>query len=934
MHINNFGGGIVVEGSVDAQRTDEVQVADNLDIGPRGALVVTTTPSDYLELLDQPGNPWDKLLAVLECGGFNFSKVLAVGIGDAGAGTDQYIFSAFNREGEVSPLAFVVGSVFPPAVGGFPVSAEGVRVSGADFSGIFWVRFGTAGAAVSGDSSNRRIFLVNIGAREGQAPTSAPGLFVMSVEPPGTAPSANEIMRFDALGTGEAGSLGVPTDYKYGEGGANFGSSSRQLHFRGIIAYNNHVFGWGYDTADDRWVSISGITNAANGVVTTAVAHGFKTGNVVRIRGVDGMTQVNGQSFTITVTGATTFQLNVNTAAYGVYIAGSRDFAMVGDGDGPNRVMFSNLGRPLKWGNDQGNAGTDRPFEDSDAIVLGDAGEIIRDAIVYQKTLVFGTNKGLHYIAGYGRDSYRTDGANPIMRSYNVIGRNLIEGPDKALYGVGDQGLWCMPGLESIPKPIFEKLRDYSGRSTGYWDLIWTDVSRGSTYPGTTNQDLVWTAVDWDRLQVIVGIPWCSIANGYGYGEDTVILKYDVRGGGFTRQKFPGVQYTSAGYFRAQAQQAAMKFLGTGTAGESQIQRYGFNQALAYSPRDTDIPETATMHLGPYAPFGADGRGTVRRMYVVFSLEAALTVLGFTNISGITNANPAVVQCSTPHNLNTGDLVEIFGFRNNQTMPQIVGGPYTITRINLSDFSLDGINSTAFGVYNPGLTLALRWGQPVVFACQLKIDENINMPPQGASTTAAEFMLFIQGSAPSAPSEGDLWADLAMDDPNIGNATAGLITQAQPGYMMRMRKEHSPVLITGATRANPCVITAPAHGYRTGDRISIREVAGMTQLNNDAANGPYTRDYNIIVIDADHFSLAGVDSSAFGVYTSGGRAFQAWWMIPRVMGGAGAAGITIPIPVARKPGTRFLLEMECEVLGRRWQLEGFGINPGDGVPSE
>lgn len=933
LHVNNFGGGIVVEGSVDTQRTDEVQVADDVDIGPRGALVVTTTPSDYLELLDQPGNPWSQLWALLECGGFNFSKVFAVGEGDPGTGTTRYIFSAFNREGESSPLAFVVGSVFPPASGGFVVSAEGVRVLGAEFAGIFWIRFGTAGVAVSGDPAGGRFYFVNIGAREGQAPTSAPGLFAVGVVPPSTAPSPNEIIRFDALGTGEAGSLGVPTDYKDGEGGANFGSSARQLHFRGIIAYNNHLFGWGYDTADDRWSKISGITNANPGVVTTSAAHGYKTGDIARIRGVDGMSQVNGQSFTITVTGATTFSIGVNTTAYGAYIAGAKDFAMVGNGDGPNRVMFSNLGRPLRWGNDKGTSGTDRAFVDSDAIVLGDAGEIIRHAIVWSGKLIFGTNKGLHYIAGYGRDSFLTDGANPIMRSFNVIGGNLIEGPDKCLYGVGDQGLWCLTELGGIPKPLFDQLRDYSGRSTGYWDLIWTDVTRAATYPGTTNQDLVWTAVDWDRMQVVIGIPWCSIANGYGYGTDTVILKYHVRNGGFTRQQFAGVQYTAAGYFRAQAQQAAMKFLGTPTSGEAQVKRYGFNQALAYSPRDTDVPASAVVKLGPYAPFGADGRGVARRMYLVFSVEGALTVLGFQNISGITNANPAEVTTSVPHNLNTGDLVEIYSVRNNQSMKEIVGGPYTITRTGSLTFTLDGIDSTLFGAYVAGGN-SLRWLQPIVFACEYNVDENTVMPPGGASTTTAEFMLSLQASYPEEPSEGDLWADLSLDDPNIGNATAGAITQAQPGYLMRMRTDNSPRLITGATRADPCVITAPAHGYTTGDRVSIREVIGMTELNNNAAPGPFLKDYTIVVVDVDHFSLVGVDSSGFSAYSSGGRVFKAWWQIPRALGGIGATGLTIPIPVPRKPGTRVTLNLDCEVLGRRWQLEGFGINPGDGGAAE
>lgn len=68
--------------------------------------------------------------------------------------------------------------------------------------------------------------------------------------------------------------------------------------------------------------------------------------------------------------------------------------------------------------------------------------------------------------------------------------------------------------------------------------------------------------------------------------------------------------------------------------------------------------------------------------------------------------------------------------------------------------------------------------------------------------------------------------------------------------------------ITGATQANPCVLTIVGHGYTTGQVTMITGVGGMTQLND--------RLYKLTVIDADTFSLDGVNSTAFGAYTSGG----------------------------------------------------------------
>jgi hypothetical protein len=68
--------------------------------------------------------------------------------------------------------------------------------------------------------------------------------------------------------------------------------------------------------------------------------------------------------------------------------------------------------------------------------------------------------------------------------------------------------------------------------------------------------------------------------------------------------------------------------------------------------------------------------------------------------------------------------------------------------------------------------------------------------------------------------------------------------------------------ITGATKANPCVITIVGHGYSTNNIVLITSVGGMTQLNDKM--------YTITVVSPDTFSLNGVDSSAYTDFTSGG----------------------------------------------------------------
>lgn len=81
-------------------------------------------------------------------------------------------------------------------------------------------------------------------------------------------------------------------------------------------------------------------------------------------------------------------------------------------------------------------------------------------------------------------------------------------------------------------------------------------------------------------------------------------------------------------------------------------------------------------------------------------------------------------------------------------------------------------------------------------------------------------------------------------------------------------KSFSPVAlsatgsITGATQANPCVITSTAHGLSNGDKVYISGVGGMTQLNGNVCT--------VAGAAANTFQLSGVNSSAYGAYTSGG----------------------------------------------------------------
>ena len=81
------------------------------------------------------------------------------------------------------------------------------------------------------------------------------------------------------------------------------------------------------------------------------------------------------------------------------------------------------------------------------------------------------------------------------------------------------------------------------------------------------------------------------------------------------------------------------------------------------------------------------------------------------------------------------------------------------------------------------------------------------------------------------------------------------------------------VVISGATAANPCVITATGHGYANGDEVYISAIAGMTELNGKyylVANKG-TNDFELTDIDGTD-----IDSSAYTAYSSAGTAARVY----------------------------------------------------------
>ena len=101
----------------------------------------------------------------------------------------------------------------------------------------------------------------------------------------------------------------------------------------------------------------------------------------------------------------------------------------------------------------------------------------------------------------------------------------------------------------------------------------------------------------------------------------------------------------------------------------------------------------------------------------------------------------------------------------------------------------------------------------------------------------------------------------------------------------------NPITITGATKANPVVVTAVGHGLSNGDQVKIDEVVGMTELNGNS--------YLVANKTDDTFeitTLLGVDINglAYSAYISGG---EVRLMVSNVTGLEHLEGETVQVQV-------------------------------------
>jgi hypothetical protein len=224
-----------------------------------------------------------------------------------------------------------------------------------------------------------------------------------------------------------------------------------------------------------------------------------------------------------------------------------------------------------------------------------------------------------------------------------------------------------------------------------------------------------------------------------------------------------------------------------------------------------------------------------------------------TGISAISKANPCQVTLNS-HGFSTGMFVHLASVGG---MSQVNNITHQITVVDANNFTLDGVDSTAYATYTSGgqATPACSRSNPMVVssighgfgAGQIVTPTSL----AGTGFTTLNGLNYKVKTVLTA----DTFELMNLDGSNFDSSGfGGHCTNA--GTWTQWRK----IAIQSVTKANPAVVNAKGHGYNNGDLV-IPEVSGMTEINEKA--------YTVANKTTDTFELSGVDSSAYGTFTAG-----------------------------------------------------------------
>ena len=614
----------------------------------------------------------------------------------------------------------------------------------------------------------------------------------------------------------------------------------------------------------DVGLTISTITKAANGVVTTSTNHGYATNDLVYIANATGMTQVNDIIFTITVTGLTTFQLNVDTSAYGAYTGSGTVAKVLNDADrvmGISRYLSaSGLNNGIVFSTTRANIYNNTIFDysplDSDPIMSGSDTDFVWTCN-WQSTDV--VNR-LYFSNGKAYDGSSLDG----IRYYDAS-------------GTGNTTTSFTP--------------DLGGGNTLYGGILIFALKQRLVVLGTYEYDGANVTTYPQRAR------WCQ-AQGPSNWNDII-----PGGGGFTD--------APTGDHIISARQLSDQIIVFFTESVWTL-RPTSNPAL---PFRWDKINSNRACDGKMASVGYD-------RYV-----KALGIRGITATDGVqTKRIDERILDFVTDSINVDEFAKVYCERSYANQRWWTLYPYLTDTENSSALIFDD-ESGAYTTYTINLN-CLGYGNFAQdyalndFTAENNLDIAINDCTEetllsyfwqenqetllGGNTTGQIYILETEGSDEgesidvSIKSAGwnpyqdqgkesqlnyvDIYADTDRETIAMVNFFKDdMVTPYASQYIDFLPNLNFYATIQDISNTNPCVVFAPQHGRSTGDIVCIYGVQGMSEINDVK--------YPITVIDEDTFSLNNVDATGYGVYSGGGSIYERQFYKTKVWKRAYGGGI-------------------------------------------
>lgn len=590
-------------------------------------------------------------------------------------------------------------------------------------------------------------------------------------------------------------------------------------------------------------IEIMGITQANPGEVETSIPHGYISGDLVLIESVLGMIEVNDLTFTITVTGDSTFTIGVNTTGFTAYISGGTTTLIDPDVD---RIMGlwrfirnDNTKDLLAFTTRRANlyvGGTvDFAELDTAAIMSG----AVTDYVVAYNWQGSGLDNRLYFTNGKAFDGVSLDG----IRFYDGNGATTTDFNANSLGG-GRTLFGCKLIFTLKQRLVVLNTFEFNGAIT-------------TNFPQRARWCQAQGPANWDDL----------VPGGGGFldsptGEQIVSAQL--------LQDIIIVMFTNSVWTLRPVPDPALPFrwdrINDFRACDGKMATIGYDREVrALGVRGitgTDGVETRRIDKR-IEDFTTDeiNIDEFEKVFCLRSFEKRRWWTLFARGSDEENSAALIWDDESSAFSTYTIAMNCLGYGN-------AGFDYRLsdfTADNGLDFAIkDFAEETIQSYFNQENQEIFLGGniQGTVFIMERGGDD------EGESISTEMFSAAWNPFKQQGIECQMSYIDFFIDSDKLTTATVEFFKNNDRSPYLTQSINFLPNLdfiadIGGASNTNPVNINAPSHGLTTGDLIFIYLVEGTVEVNG----GPHL----ITVTDENNFILDGIDGTAFGVYTTGGQ---------------------------------------------------------------